>query len=76
MSCVKPRKRSEYTKLNHTRTRTVTEEQFTCSLIDVAEFGEERSSISDPLDPEEDKLIWSASFFDPTLDVRILMTET
>lgn len=35
------------------------------------EFGVERSSISDPLDPEEETLIWSAgSFFEPSLIER------
>lgn len=49
---------------------------FTCSLMEQAEFGEERSSISDPLDPEDVTLIWSAgSFLDPSLTVRRLKTE-
>lgn len=50
--------------------------QFTCSLMEQAEFGEERSSISDPLDPEDETLIWSAgTFLDPSLTVRRLKTE-
>lgn len=49
---------------------------FTCSLMEQAEFGEERSSISDPLDPDEVTLIWSAgSFLDPSLTVRRLKTK-
>lgn len=46
---------------------------FTCSLMEQAEFGEERSSISDPLDPDDETLIWSAgNFLDPSLTVKIL----
>lgn len=44
--------------------------------MEQAEFGEVRSSISDPLDPEDETLIWSAgSFLDPLLIVRRLRTE-
>lgn len=39
--------------------------------MEQAEFGEERSSISDPLDPEDETLIWSAgTFFDPSATER------
>lgn len=49
---------------------------FTCSLMEQAELGEDRSSISDPLDPEDVTLIWSAgTFLDPSLTVRRLKTE-
>lgn len=49
---------------------------FTCSLMEQAEFGEDRSSISDPLDPDDVTLIWSAgTFLDPSLTVRRLKTE-
>lgn len=49
---------------------------FTCSLMEQAVFGEERSSISDPLDPEDVTLIWSAgSFLDTSLTVRRLRTK-
>lgn len=51
-------------------------QRFTCSLMEQAEFGEDRSSISDPLDPEDVTLIWSAgTFLDPSLVVRRLKTE-
>ena len=44
--------------------------------MEQAELGEDRSSISDPLDPEEETLIWSAgTFLDPSLTVRRLETE-
>ena len=59
----------------HTHTYTHTQ-LFTCSLMEQAEFGEDRSSISDPLDPEDVTLIWSAgSFLDPSLTVSRLKTE-
>lgn len=45
--------------------------------MEQAEFGEERSSISDPLDPDDETLIWSAgNFLDPSLTVKILETDT
>ena len=59
----------------HTYIHTHTQ-LFTCSLMEQAEFGEDRSSISDPLDPEDVTLIWSAgSFLDPSLTVSRLKTE-
>lgn len=50
--------------LSHThRERERKREMTTCSLIEHVAFGEERSSISDPLDPEDETLIWSAGSF-------------
>lgn len=41
--------------------------------MEQAEFGEERSSNSEPLDPEDETLIWSAgSFLDPSPIVKRL----
>ena len=41
--------------------------------MEQVEFGAGRSSISDPLDPEDETLIWSAgTFLDPSLIVRKL----
>lgn len=43
--------------------------------MEQAERGEERSSISDPLDPVDVTLIWSAgNFLDPSLTVKMLET--
>lgn len=47
--------------------------RFTCSRMEQAEFGEDRSSISDPLDPDDATLIWSAgTFFAPSFAIRKL----
>lgn len=52
-------------------------QQFTCSRMEQAEFGEDRSSISDPLDPDDATLIWSArTFFAPSFTVRKLKIDS
>lgn len=56
----------------HARTHN---QLFTCNLMEQPEFEEQRSSISDPLDPEDVTLIWSeGSFFNPSLADKRLKT--
>lgn len=48
----------------------------TCGRVERDRFGEDRSSISEQLDPEDERLIWSAgSFFEPSLGDSKLRTE-
>lgn len=56
----------------HTNT-TNTQQLVTCSRMEHAAFWEDRSSKSDPLEPEDETLIWSAgTFLDPSLAVSRL----
>lgn len=50
----------------HTNTAN-TQQSVTCSRMEQAVFWEDRSSKSDPLEPDDETLIWSAgTFLDPS----------
>lgn len=58
----------------HTQTpQTHSSQSVTCSRMEQAAFWEDRSSKSDPLEPDDETLIWSAgTFLDPSLAVNRL----
>lgn len=58
----------------HTQTpQTHSSRSVTCSRMEQAPFWEDRSSKSDPLEPDDETLIWSAgTFLDPSLAVSRL----
>lgn len=58
----------------HTQTlQTHRSQSVTCSRMEQAAFWEDRSSKSDPLEPDDETLIWSAgTFLDPSLAVNRL----
>lgn len=58
----------------HSQTpQTHSSRSVTCSRMEQAAFWEDRSSKSDPLEPDDETLIWSAgTFLDPSLAVSRL----